>query len=576
MRFVNVLILLILLTSACVQEIGSEAKFISRPHRGGPDQSYRQLYTEDIYRPIWQIAYGYASCTASQLAKKKQRQQELLDAVQQVVRMWLKPVFDLYREYPKTPLVEKFNFVERRAVPETPSHFEHHHSLQTGGQTYQMQVVFYCEKDFSYAAIGKQEFHLFEVPYNPIPEEIADTGYDVLALAHEVGHLFGIVHTYISAELQALGNKRDSGGLKRVDGSHSASIMSLFYLQGSDGKLKLTRDDYAAVQWTHDYYHNGKHEYYPKANLVKDPKDCRFADYKYEEVVDDNGEILTRGCVPKYPLQFELKQGHLRVAQRIIAEDPNLNLDLQLPDSGMTAMHYAVILNGVNLVSSLLLKGAKVNLVTSNDQSTVLHYAALFGRQRIAELLLTHPDIEINAKNKRGNTPLHSAALAGRAGIVEALVRSRDIKVNLINNDGNSPLHLAALTGKPEAVIALLSGATEVITTLDDRTTAKVRINLRGENNFTALHYAARNGHTEVVDSLIDQPTLQVNAVDKDGNTALIHAVTNEHVDVVRELLTRDDLNVSIRNRAGNSALIIANRGKSQKSNEIAELLAGD
>ena len=359
-------------------------------------------------------------------------------------------------------------------------------------------------------------------------------------------------------------------------GSHSASVMSLFYLQGNDGKLRLTRDDYSAVQWTHDYYHDGKHRYYPKADLVKDPKDCRFEDYKYEEVVDNNGEIQIRGCVPKYPLHFELKQGHLRIARRIIAEDPELDIDLQHPDSGMTAMHYAVLLNGVDLVSSLLLKGANVNLVTNSDRSTVLHYAALFGRQRIAELLLTHPYVEINAKNTRGNTPLHAAALVGHADIVSSLVRSPGIQVNLTNDDGNSPLHLAASTGKHEAVVALLSGATEVITTLDDRTTAKVRINLRGKDNYTALHYAANNGHTEVIASLVDQPTLQVNSIDKDGNTALIHAVINEHVDVVRELLTRDDLEVSLRNRAGDSALRIANRANTKKSNEIVELLEGN
>ena len=576
MKLVNIS-LSVLLLSSCIQEIGSDAKFISRPHRGGPETAYRQLYTTDIYRPTWQIAYGYASCTASELAKKRQQQRELLDAVEQAIKLWLKPVFDLYRDYPQTPLVENFNFIERRAVPEVPAYFEHHHSLQADDRVYQMQVVFYCEQDFSYAAIGKQEFHLFEAPYRPIPEEIAETGYDVLALAHEVGHLFGIVHTYIPSELQAIGDHRhSSGSLRQVVGTHPASVMSLFYLLGTDGKLKLTRDDYLVVQWTHDYYHSGKHRYYPKADLVKDPKDCRFPDLKYEEVVDENGKLLTRGCVPKYPLHFELKQGHLRVAQRIVAEDPNMNLNLQHPDSGMTAMHYAVLLDGIDLVSSLLLKRAKVDLITHNDRSTVLHYAALLGRQRIAELLLTHPDIEVNTKDSRGNSPLHLAALTGQVGIVNTLIKLPNIEINLINNDNNSPLHLAASTGKNEVVVALLSGAMEVMTALDNRGTTKVRINLRGENNFTALHYAARNGYTEVVRSLTAQPTMQVNAIDLDGRTALIHAVINEHVDVVRELLARDDLNISTRDLSGASALGIAEQRNTQKSRQIVELLEGN
>ena len=565
-----------MLLSACVQEMGSEAKFIAGPHRGGPAESYRRLYTVDIYRPTWQIAYGYASCTANELAEKKRQQRELLDAVRRVARLWLQPVYDLYLDYPQTPLVKKFNFVERQAVEENPAYFEHHHSLQTDGQPYQMQVIFYCEKDFSYAAIGRQEFHLFEAPYRSIPEKIADTGYDVLALAHEMGHLFGIAHTYIRTELQTIGDyRRSSGGLRQTFGTNPASVMSLFYLMGSNDKLKLTRDDYLAVQWTHDYHHDGTHRYYPKTNLVKDPKDCRFPDLKYEEVLDDNGERSSHGCVPKYPLHFELKQGHLQIAQRIVAEDPNLNLDLQHPDTGMTAMHYAVLLNGVGLVSSLLLKGAKVDLVTSDDQSTVLHYSALFGRQRITELFLTHPEIKVNAKNSKGNSPLHLATMIGDVDIVNALIKLPNIEINSVNNDGNSPLHLAASLGKNEVVVALLNGATEVITTLDAQRTAKLRINLRSEDNSTALHYAARNGHLEVARSLIAQPTMQVNAIDIHKRTALIYAVINEHVDVVRELLTRDDLDISVYDRSGASALGIASHRNTQKSKQIVELLEG-
>lgn len=562
---------------SCVQEQGSEAKFISRPQRGGPELVYQQLYTSDIYLPTWQIAYGYASCTASELAKKKRQQQELLDAVEYIIRLWLKPVFDLYRDYPQTPLVEKFNFVERQAVPEVPASFEHHHSLRVSNRNrYQMQIIFYCEEEHSYAAIGKQEAHLFGAPYSPIPEEVADTGYDMLAIAHEIGHLFGLVHTYIDTKMRALGNDSIAKNLRRVTGSNPASVMSLFYLTGDNGKLKLTRDDYLAVQWTHDYYHSGKHRYYPKASLVKDTKDCRFADYKYEELHADNGELLTRGCVPKYPLHFELKQGHLRVAQRMINESPNLDLNLQLPDSGMTAMHYAVILGSVELVSSMLIRKAEVNLITNNDRSTALHYAALFGRQQIAELLLTHPDIKVNAQDSMGSTPLHHAAVNGNVGIVTALIDSPNIKVNLTNNKGNSPLHLAASVGNNEVVVALLSGVTSVVTMLDDRTTAKVRINLRGEDNFSALHYAARNGHAEVVRSLVAQPTLQVNGIDINRKTPLIHAVFNDHVDVVRELLTRDDLDISTFDRSGANALGIASSRDTPESKKIVELLEGN
>ena len=72
--------------------------------------------------------------------------------------------------------------------------------------------------------------------------------------------------------------------------------------------------------------------------------DCFFSDYVFEEE--------PRGCVPKYPLIFEVKHGlpnavYFQVLQLDLRNksrgtlDPQIDVNTQ-DDAAMTALHYAV------------------------------------------------------------------------------------------------------------------------------------------------------------------------------------------------------------------------------------------
>jgi ankyrin repeat protein len=86
----------------------------------------------------------------------------------------------------------------------------------------------------------------------------------------------------------------------------------------------------------------------------------------------------------------------------------------------------------------------------------------------------------------------------------------------------------------------------------------------------TALMWAARNGHADIVRLLVNSGS-NVNAKDKVGLTPLMLAVINGHVEVVRILLGAK-ANVQAKERNGSTALIFA--VESQNPQIVHELLA--
>ena len=65
-----------------------------------------------------------------------------------------------------------------------------------------------------------------------------------------------------------------------------------------------------------------------------------------------------------------------------------------------------------------------------------------------------------------------------------------------------------------------------------------VNVNARDEGDYTALHYAADNGHTETVHALINAGAA-VDAVDEENATALHVAADNGHTETVHALIDR-------------------------------------
>ncbi|KAI9673166.1 MAG: hypothetical protein M1817_003028 [Caeruleum heppii] len=198
-------------------------------------------------------------------------------------------------------------------------------------------------------------------------------------------------------------------------------------------------------------------------------------------LVDAGADIDALDDARETPLMLAVNSGRHTEAEMLLelGADPNVQC------KAGAALHLATREQSLDLVATLIRKGADVS-VTTSTQATPLHLAASDGSLAIAETLLSaHADVE--AKEQLGYRPLHYAAWAGETEMVEKLVEA-GADVDVLANNQRTPLHLAAMSGH--------AGVTEIL--MD----AYATIDSPDEEGTTPMEAAAANGHLSVTDLL--------------------------------------------------------------------------
>jgi ankyrin repeat protein len=108
----------------------------------------------------------------------------------------------------------------------------------------------------------------------------------------------------------------------------------------------------------------------------------------------------------------------------------------------LSALHFAVIDNRLEIITMLIIKGAPID-VRTKGLGTPLHYAVRNLNIAAAELLLKN-GADVNSQDGDGETPLFVAARMRRTdvpvtGMIELLLRYK-AQVNILNKRGGSPL----------------------------------------------------------------------------------------------------------------------------------------
>jgi ankyrin repeat protein len=240
------------------------------------------------------------------------------------------------------------------------------------------------------------------------------------------------------------------------------------------------------------------------------------------------------------------------------------------PLSSSDVLHAAVTNGNKDVVHMLINAGADLNAKNGNDE-TVLHSLAKGGHVEILEVLskagvdisdalhvaaehgsekmflaALDAGVDINSKTQNGEAIVYSAARGGNANILKFLSNS--------GVDTSSASEVAARYKSLKAARAAIKAGADVNS-----------IDQHGE---TMLYAAARTGHTEMVNML-----LEAGADGQTGNadTPLSVATYYGHLNIVKALLKHDKAGIIKTGKGYNPLQVAASRGHAEIMEALLE-----
>ena len=214
-------------------------------------------------------------------------------------------------------------------------------------------------------------------------------------------------------------------------------------------------------------------------------------------------------------------------------KDPNI-----VNTKGDPLIVMAATLGNYTAVEELILSGVDVNQTNSFTKDTALLRSLYNGHTDIAQRLV-YSGANINAVNNYKHSPLYVALEKQNIALVD-LFLTNGVK------EGLTPSYLlrSAATKNETGVIAMLKGG--------------VNPNVANEKGNTPLIISASLGDLASVHDLLAYRA-DLNAYNKDGNTALIYAARYNHPQVIKMMLLpqtmQTPLDVNAQNKAGETAL---------------------
>lgn len=180
----------------------------------------------------------------------------------------------------------------------------------------------------------------------------------------------------------------------------------------------------------------------------------------------------------------------------------------------------AVKIDNAPAVKSLLARGFDPNTVDEWRGDTGLILALREDSHEVFNVLLEAPDVDIEAKAGNGDNALMIACFKGNRKAVDALLA----KGAEVNRPGWTPLHYAASNGHNDIVQLLLDKS--------------AYIDAESPNKTTPLMMAARHGHILTVKLLLDEGA-DATLRNELGMDAIDFAAKYEHDDIAQGLTSR-------------------------------------
>ncbi|HET9941870.1 MAG TPA: ankyrin repeat domain-containing protein [Terriglobia bacterium] len=237
------------------------------------------------------------------------------------------------------------------------------------------------------------------------------------------------------------------------------------------------------------------------------------------------------GAAGDSPVTKAAKSGDVAAMRKLITSKVDVN---ERSGDGSTPLLWATHNSDIEMVKVLIAAGAKAD-VANNYGVTPLLDASRTGDAAMIEVLLK-AGADPKRTHTEGETPLMAASRSGNVAAVRLLL-DRGVDVNATDAfQKQTALMWAAAEGHTDVVDALLNAGADPnrkahVTSLTERKNAD-----HPTGGFTALMWAARNGHEDTAKRLV-QGKADMTLKNGDGATATMVAIYNDRFDMAKVLL---------------------------------------
>ena len=212
---------------------------------------------------------------------------------------------------------------------------------------------------------------------------------------------------------------------------------------------------------------------------------------------------------------------------------------------GYSLLHLAAVEGYIDVLKFIIENEGCNHSPRTSLGRTPLHLAAQHRQLEVVRYLVCVCSADPSDQDDNGLNALHHACIGGNVEIVTLLIEEmkKYIPINSVvvetSQTGDTALHLAAYNGH-----------VNIIKLFNQLTSLEVDPNLRGLHNYTPVHYAASNGHEEVVRYLINEWNCNPDCQTENKNTPLHLSSMNGHTKTVTVLkrcdpTCRDDDNLT-------------------------------
>ena len=521
---VRIILFVVIISSCQLVDNESGSKFVAFIQQDSGSNRGERFLIKGVHKSSWQIGIGFSDNNDCDGSFSSIQKNELRAGISEALRVWLTPLAD------KPNIVDNFNYIPRESFLPRPPLIpgQNIYLLRDNNNTLDVEIVIRCAvgRSFALRRGGRvSTINLFRDVIQPTAERAVTSlrKYHKVVLLHELGHAFGLGDTYVD-QRNIFRYSRSDGGSRYTAGKQPLSIMNAIYLVNSSfyRQYRLAADDVAGIRWLYRYY--------VERNLSS-IRDCP-TDFIYE--------ASTKGCKPRFPLIFAVRQGDMEAIKNLLTDDRTVSL-VQKDSLGNTALHHAAkraLGHGNKLY--LFLRGrysaqqrAIRNLIgqTANDIYSSKLWAGYFllntnsllnSKQTNSALSILKQALDagypgtvkrltadsLNSRsNKYQDSLLHQAIVGNSEPVIDQLLRHPLIKINLSNNNGDRALHKLVLLNRNNLAGKFLSRQ-------------DLEINGQNNNGDSALHVAARAGHVNMVRLLLNDSRIDTTIVNNSSKTA--------------------------------------------------------